>query len=111
MAPEEARRALEEIARGARAHDLESETLDFKEQPKVEDQAIRDILDAALCFANASGGVVVVGVANKVSGPAAFSGCTLDSDFVRKRVYELSVPPLLVDVLVERVAENRSVLL
>jgi ATP-dependent DNA helicase RecG len=56
------------------------------------------IADAALCFANSSGGVIVVGVADRVAGAEALRGTTLDADAVRKRVYELSRPPLTVDV-------------
>lgn len=110
MAAEEVRVALEEIAAGARAHDLESETLDFKEEAPVELQAIRDIVDAALCFANAAGGTVVVGVANKVSGPSAFTGTSFAADYVKKRIHDLTEPALLTDVVVENI-EGKSLLL
>lgn len=89
--------ALEEIAAGKAPQELESATLDFKEQGRSEGDALKTIADAALCFANASGGVVVVGVADRGRGPDAFPGTTLTADAVRKRVYELSRPPLIVD--------------
>jgi ATP-dependent DNA helicase RecG len=102
LAAEEAKNALERIVSGgAVAHDLETETLDFKEPKPVEDQAIRDIVEAALCFANGAGGTVVVGVANKGTGRAALVGVDLSPDHVRKRIYDLTEPPLLVEVLAE----------
>jgi ATP-dependent DNA helicase RecG len=110
MAVEEARVALEEIAAGARAHDLETETLDFKEQASVENHAVRDIVEAALCFANGAGGTVVVGVANKVAGPAAFIGTSLAADYVKKRIHDLTEPPLLTDVVLET-AQGTALLL
>ena len=71
MTTDEARRAIDQILAGSRSHDLESDTLDFKEEQSAEDQAIRTLVDASLCFANGAGGTVVVGVANKVPGSAA----------------------------------------
>jgi ATP-dependent DNA helicase RecG len=81
----------------ASAHDLETETLEFKEQGRSEEDAIRDAVDAALCFANALGGTVVIGVSNKLAGRAAFTGSTFEPALIRRRVYELTEPPLLVD--------------
>ena len=103
VASDEVKRALDSIHGGSRAHDLETETLDFKEEARSEDQAIRDIVDAALCFANGAGGTVVVGVANNVAGPGAFTGASLAAHHVRKRVYDLTEPPLLTDVVPETV--------
>jgi len=94
---DEAAAALEAIAAGKTPQEVESVTLDFKEQGRSEGDTLKTIADAALCLANASGGVVVVGVADRGSGPDAFRGTTLAADAVRKRVYELSKPPLTVD--------------
>lgn len=93
---DEVARALEAISSGSTADALETETLEFKEQADSEGDAIRDIVDAVLCLANGSGGSVVVGVANKTAGVEAIQGATLESDFVRRRVYELTDPHLLV---------------
>src|SRR6266545_7554946 len=94
---DEAAAALESIAAGKAPQEVESATLDFKEQGRSEGDTLKTIADAALCFANASGGVVVVGVADRGTGPDALRGTTLSADSVRKRVYELSKPPLTVD--------------
>jgi ATP-dependent DNA helicase RecG len=94
--------ALEAVRAGRRAQELESSTLEFKEEAKVEHDTIRSILDAALCFANTSGGIVVLGVSDKLSGPTAFKGTSLEVENVKRRVYELSRPHLLADVWAER---------
>jgi ATP-dependent DNA helicase RecG len=94
--------ALTAISRGARPADLESGTLDFKEGNKSVDDVARDIAQAAFCFANAEGGVVVLGVADKVHGPAAFKGTEMDTVLVQKRIYELARPALTVDVQEDR---------
>lgn len=94
--------AIEGIMDGALPRDLESASLEFKEQGRSEADTLRAIADAAICFANASGGVIVVGVADNVSGPPALLGCSLEPDGVRRRVWELSRPPLTVDAWADR---------
>jgi ATP-dependent DNA helicase RecG len=102
----EARKALEAILAGATAHDLESETLEFKEATSNEDQTIKRIVDAVLCFANGPGGTVVLGVANKVPGPPALGGAKVSADLIRQRVYALTEPPLVVDVVADDFEEK-----
>lgn len=91
------RDALAAIEAGRRAADLESETLDFKEEAGSEKETCRDVTEAALCFANARGGLVVIGVRDAASGTAAFVGATIDSVILKRRIYELSRPHLVVD--------------
>jgi ATP-dependent DNA helicase RecG len=90
--------ALHRIAEGERPDRHESTTLDFKQEKKTDAETIRDLLDACLCFANASGGVVVLGVADKLAGPSAFVGFTIDPDLLQRRIFELSRPGLVVDI-------------
>ena len=59
---------------------------------------MKDLAEAAACFANAAGGTVVIGVRDKPGGPEAFEGTDLDADQVLRRVYELTSPRLTVDV-------------
>jgi len=106
---DEAQAALAAIQRGATPRDLESQTLEFKEQGRSSGDALKVVADAALCFANSAGGVVVVGVADRTAGPASLVGTTLDVDDLRRRVWELSRPPLTVDAWEERVGEARVV--
>ncbi|MQA73925.1 MAG: transcriptional regulator [Solirubrobacterales bacterium] len=88
--------ALRAISNGARADDLESETLEFKQAADEEGETIRALLDAAICLANARGGAIVLGLADNVAGPSGFVGTTIDPYQVRKRLHELSEPPLVV---------------
>ena len=57
---------LESIHAGVTAASLESEHVDFKEDARSAKDSHRIALDAALCFANASGGTVVFGVKDAV---------------------------------------------
>ena len=99
--------ALASVLAGQAARELETGTLDFKEEGRSRDDFVRDLAYAALCFANAAGGAIVVGVADKLAGPQAFKGTDLEADTIRRRVYELSNPPLLVDVEEKRFADAR----
>ncbi len=88
--------ALQAIAAGATADDVESNRLDFKRQGRSRDDTLKDLAHAAACFANALGGVLVVGVRDRVAGSDAFEGCDLDPDVVARRIYELTDPHLTV---------------
>lgn len=91
--------ALETVAAGTTAQDVESEILDFKEDAHDGVKAtLRILLDAALCLANAKGGHVVLGVRDKAAGPAALVGTHLDPETVRQWIHTNSRPGLLVDV-------------
>lgn len=91
--------ALEQIVAGRAADDLESQTLDFKRgSARSRDDLLKEIAQAAICFANAGGGQVVVGVDDRPGGPDAIRGTELMEDEVRRRIYELSRPQLTVFV-------------
>lgn len=97
MTPEVAA-ALERIAAGETPSELESETLDFKQDARSARESMAMAADAAICFANAQGGCIVIGVADNIAGPAALVGTQLDQLAIKQQIYELSRPPLLVDV-------------
>lgn len=90
--------ALDKVQRGAVPHTLESRHLDFKTAGRSRDDTVKDLAEAAACFANARGGWVIVGVQDRVSGPEAFEGTELNSDRIARRIYELTNPPLTVEV-------------
>jgi ATP-dependent DNA helicase RecG len=94
----EALEALARVVAGASADSLESRTLDFKRQGRSRDDALRNLAEAAACFANASGGTLVVGVRDRLGGPEALEGTDLDVDVVLRRIYQLTQPPLTVEV-------------
>jgi ATP-dependent DNA helicase RecG len=60
--------ALARVVAGETAYSLESRTLDFKRQGRSRDDALKNLAEAAACFANASGGTLIVG---SVTGRAA----------------------------------------
>ncbi|WP_245816630.1 RNA-binding domain-containing protein [Lentzea albidocapillata] len=72
--------------------------MDFKEAKANFKEACNDLAEAAVCFANAGGGVIVVGVADARSGLEAFVGCDLDAESLRSRIHQLTSPSLLVEV-------------
>ena len=86
--------SLQAILEGAKPSDLEDDNLDFK-RSGGEDQ-YRRLARAAACFANASGGKIVVGVHDKRVGRAALVGTDLDPDQVKSQIYALTQPGLLV---------------
>jgi ATP-dependent DNA helicase RecG len=92
-----ARDALLRIEAGARTSTQETSRLDFKVQGKSIEDTLMFLAEACACFANAEGGSVVVGVADKASGSDAFVGTTLDPEKTRHRVHEVTHPPLTVD--------------
>lgn len=103
--PAEAEVALAAIQSGSKPAELESQTLDFKEDGRSLDETLRTLANAAICFANAQGGVIVVGLSDKAAGDAAIKGTRLDAVTVRRRIYELSRPGILVDIEERRLNE------
>jgi ATP-dependent DNA helicase RecG len=92
--------ALHQIERGLPARRLEGPTLDFKRPMRFRDETARDMAEAAACFANAQGGSVVLGVTDGETGPGAFVGTDLDGPWLARRIYELTMPGLTVEVIV-----------
>lgn len=89
---------LSKIESGAaRGGDLEGTYLDFKTEKSSLKETAQDLAEAALCFANASGGTIVVGIHDKHRGVEAFVGTGLDVAIIRARIYELTEPPLTVE--------------
>jgi len=93
----EAYRAIGSIATGKRAADLETPTLEFKEDRRSLPDTDHLVAEAAICFANSAGGTVVLGVSDKTSGPEAFTGTSATPERIRQRVFELSRPHLTVE--------------
>ena len=67
--------ALEAVYNGAQAASQESETLDFKQDDRNGEKAtLSTVTHASICFANALGGRVVLGVADNVVLDEGFQG-------------------------------------
>lgn len=91
-------RTLAQIADGMfSATAIETLDLEFKTDGRSVKDDLANIAEAAVCFANAAGGTLVVGVDDRATGPAAFVGTKLDPEKTRLRVYEITQPPLLVE--------------
>lgn len=109
MRDEELDRVLDTVAEGTVASALESDTLDFKAVSGPDKRTFKILAEAAACFANATGGTVVVGMADAEAGPAAFVGCGLDVAETRRRIYLNTEPHLTVSVD-ERERQGRRML-
>lgn len=81
---------------GARASTLEGQTLDFKQSGRDPKETLVLLADAAVCFANAEGGDIVLGVNDKASGVDAFVGVPSDLtvDVIRKGIFDRTRPNL-----------------
>lgn len=91
--------SLHLILRATRsAASLEGHRLDFKTDKLSEKESYQDLAEAAVCFTNASGGTIVVGVADSVVGEDAFVGTALKADRVRSRIHALTEPSIVVSV-------------
>jgi ATP-dependent DNA helicase RecG len=99
-----ANQALDKIVAGATANAVEHERLDFKAQGRSRDDIVKVLAEAAACFANASGGTLVLGVADRTPGVAAFQGTDLDPAWIRRRIFEVTQPNL--DVLVKELIHS-----
>lgn len=94
---DEVDRALQAVMSGDRPCDRESWTLDFKLEKASREDAAKDLAEAASCFANAKGGSIIVGVADRERGAAALIGTTLNPEWLVRRIWELTEPHLLVE--------------
>jgi ATP-dependent DNA helicase RecG len=97
--PDAVAEALAAIAKRTRSADsLENQQLDFKTDKPSEKESYQDLAEAAVCFANASGGTIVIGVADSLVGAEAFVGSQLKVDRLRARIHALTEPSIVVSV-------------
>lgn len=101
--------ALRQFRRGTRARKLESQTLDFKAPSRTATETFANLTDAAVCFTNAAGGTIVLGVVDDVPGPEAIVGTDLSASAVRRTIHERTSPGL--DVTVDDVVIDGHTLL
>lgn len=93
--------AITRILRGTAAKECETASLDFKEDVGSRSDLERSLVKACVCFANAAGGAIVVGVADRPGGRDAFKGTQIEPHDLRQRISENTQPRLLVDVEVK----------
>ncbi|WP_076694211.1 RNA-binding domain-containing protein [Tersicoccus sp. Bi-70] len=100
--------SLQQIVDGATAGSLETDVLDFKRDPHTvtgpgapgnpQARLVEELVDAVVCFANARGGRIVLGVDDRLPGPDAFLGTKVDPAFLRSKVYNNTRPQLTVPI-------------
>lgn len=88
---------------GEQADFLESEALELKawnDTPAARDSQLRDLRETVICLANARGGLIVLGVADrKRTRREAIHGVgDLDVRVLRKAVYDGTSPHILVEI-------------
>lgn len=112
--------ALETIYNGATADSLESEVLDFKEDPAVyssssnpDGKLIETLLKESICLANgeAGHGWIVIGVNDKKSGPDAFTGTQRQPEWLRQKIFNGTKPQMRVNVNIFSFKETRLILI
>jgi ATP-dependent DNA helicase RecG len=114
---EHAQAAVAAIIAGATPESLEDQHLDFKQDPATiaapytpgnpAARLIEIMVEAVVCLANAQGGYIVLGVADKTAGPAALVGTNVSALDLRKKIFNNTRPNLPVEVVEFRVAGAR----
>jgi ATP-dependent DNA helicase RecG len=92
-------RILEGVGRGQPASALESQTLEFKECARGPKETFNILADAAVCFANADGATIVLGVNNKATTrELALVGvdASYTIDAIRRGIFDRTAPPITV---------------
>jgi ATP-dependent DNA helicase RecG len=87
------------VGRSGSASTFESQQLEFKRPAPDLRRTLELLADAAVCFANAEGGTIVVGVDDKAtSRSAALVGVqpALSLDAIRKGIFDRTRPNLTV---------------
>lgn len=102
MTLDEIRQLLKRLD-GQKADALESETLECKPwnpHPGAFDSNVRELRETAVAFANSRGGLILLGVTDgKRTRREAIQGAAgIDSNNLRKLIYEGTSPHILVDV-------------
>jgi ATP-dependent DNA helicase RecG len=92
------RQAVAAIDRGSSADAYEHQQLEFKQPASSTKETLALLADASVCFANADGGVIVLGVSDHAGGAGAFVGVppALSLETVRRGIYDRTEPPITV---------------
>jgi ATP-dependent DNA helicase RecG len=97
LARTELLRILSRLGVDGPASRFESQELDFKQPAVAFKKTLSDLADASVCFANASGGTIVLGVNDKATTrPKALVGVerAYSVDVVRRAIFERTKPSI-----------------
>lgn len=96
---------------GTSAAKAETLVLDFKTEKPTLKETCQDLAEAAVCFANSSGGIIVLGVRDSGSGPETFVGSKLDAHLIRSKIHDLTEPALTVTIDVKQWCGQRLLII
>ncbi|OCB51219.1 transcriptional regulator [Mycobacterium malmoense] len=91
-------RLVKSISNGAVPRNLESYVLDFKQEKATFKETAADLAEACVCFANASGGTLILGIRDNPGGPDAIVGTEVSRADLRSKIHELTQPSLTVSI-------------
>lgn len=107
-------KVLEKLGKdGLTGGDLEGQQLDFKQPARSPKETLNLLADAAVCFANAEGGRIVLGVHDKAkTRQKALVGVPADysPDLIRRGVFDRTAPPLTL-IVNERIEDGSRLLI
>lgn len=94
------RDAVDAICAGKTADQVESSTIEFKQEPETLRQTLDLLSDAVICLANAQGGTIIVGVSDHRRGPDAILGVSpaLSVETLIRGIFARTRPGLSVPV-------------
>lgn len=92
----ELQRILDTVGRRQPASFFESQRLDFKQPARSAKETLALLADAAVCFANAEGGTIVLGVNDKATArsQALVGADSISVDQVRAGIFQRTQPAL-----------------
>jgi ATP-dependent DNA helicase RecG len=104
---------LSRVGRGEPASAFESQQLEFKEPARSIKETLTLLADAAVCFANADGGRIILGINDSETDASAFVGVPLDYsiEVVQRGVFDRTTPRLTLLVSERFVREARLLVL
>lgn len=92
--------ALGRLRAGASADTLESDRLEFKQEDPSPKRTLEILTDAVVCFANAGGGQIVLGVTDRPGPHGSLGGVstTITAELVVRGIFDRTRPSLSVPV-------------
>lgn len=89
---------LARVGSGTPPSTLESDELDFKAPRDANASSMKLLTEATVCFANANGGTIVVGVEDQARDRSPIVGTMIDHLDLQRYIYTNTTPRLTVDV-------------
>ena len=107
-------RTLARIGRGAPASELESQLLEFKEPAESIKKTLELLAGAAVCFVNADGGRIILGVNDKAADAEdALIGVSPDYsiEIIRRGIFDRTSPRLTLPVIERELDGTRLIVI